>query len=370
MSHDPSRTSDESGHATAAPPGAIRRVPVRDASAWDASTWKTVDTWARDLTDPQIAAIDRAIRAMSARGLTPESVQAVDLDLPEVDELLDSFVREDLAGRGFGMIRGFPVSRYTEAECRMFFWALGGRMGTAVTQNAAGDRLGNVRSQGLDYDALNVRGYQTTAHLPFHCDPSDVVGLLCLKTARQGGASAVVSGSAMYNRILAEHPEYLPLLYRGFEYDRRGEEASWQASISRCVPVFSECAGQLSIRYVRKSMETARQKLGRPFSAEELEVLDYMESLSRSPDLVYSMELKPGDMQFCNNYLVLHSRTAYLDHDTPQERRHLLRLWLKVPGIRALDPSFVEFDPATGWSRREGIPTRGAPTPNEAAALA
>jgi hypothetical protein len=115
-------------------------------------------------------------------------------------------------------------------------------------------------------------------------------------------------------------------------------------------------------------METAQQKLGVPFTREELEVLDYMEELSRSPDLVYSMMMEPGDMQFCNNYTVLHSRTDYEDGDDPARRRHMMRLWLKVRDIRQLAPEFIEYDARSGWSRREGIPARGAPMPLEVAA--
>jgi hypothetical protein len=197
-----------------------------------------------------------------------------------------------------------------------------------------------------------------------------VVGLLCINKAKRGGLSSVVSGTSMYNRILAEKPQYLDLLHRGFRYDRRGEEAPYQKSISDYVPVFSCVEDDLSIRYVRKSMETAMQKLGQPFSPQELEVLDYMEALSRSPDLVYSMMMEPGDMQFCNNYTVLHSRTGYEDVDEPSRKRHMMRLWLKVPDIRRLAPDFIEYDPASGWSRREGIPARGAPMPIEMAAAA
>ena len=341
--------------------------PVTDASAWDAHTWRSVDTWARELTGGQIDAIDRSIRTMRNAGLTLETVRPADLQLPELDDMLRELVEQDIRQRGFGMIRGFPVERYTEAESGMFFWALGGKMGQAVSQNGAGDRLGSVRSQGLDYDALNVRGYQTQAHLPFHCDPSDVVGLLCVNQAKRGGLSSVVSGMSMYNRILQHNPAHLAMLYRGFEYDRRGEEAAWQPPISEPVPVFSDVDGDLSIRYVRKSMETARQKTGQPFSPAELEVLDNMEALSQSPELVYSMQLEPGDMQFCNNYLVLHSRTAYEDYDEPARRRHLMRLWLKVPGIRKLADRFIEYEPETGWSRREGILPRGAGKPIEQA---
>ena len=41
--------------------------------------------------------------------------------------------------------------------------------------------------------------------------------------------------------------------------------------------------------------------------------------------------LEPGDIQYCNNYTILHSRTSFIDHDEPDQKRHLLRIWLYVP---------------------------------------
>ena len=354
------RPSEDSPRNTAS---ARRLEPVHDESSWTAQTFRDSTDWIRVLEAEHIEEIDAAIRKLAERGITLETVRAGDLKLPGLEPLLGDLLNGDIRTRGFGMIRGFPVHRYTVEQCAMFFWALGTCMGKPVSQNAGGDRLGAVRSKGLDFHALNVRGYQTTARLPFHCDPSDVVGLLCINKGKSGGLSSVISGISMYNCVLAEHPEYLDLLYRGFRYDRRGEETFYQKSISDPVPVFSYTEPDLSIRYVRKSMETARQKLGQPFSAEELEVLDYMEALTQRESLVYSMMLEPGDMQFCNNYTVLHSRTAY--EEDPDHPRHLMRLWIKVPGIRNLAPDLIEYDAASGWSRREGIPAHDAPMPKD-----
>lgn len=341
-----------------------RLEPIRDASAWDASTYKN-DGWIRCLTDVHLGEIDKAINDLVRQGRTLDTVTQRDFKANSLSVFLKDFVDNDVAQRGFGMLRGFPVASYNTEQVEMFFWGLGTLMGTGVSQNAAGHRLGHVRDQGLDYDALNVRGYQTRAHLPFHCDPSDVVGLLCFNKAVEGGMSSVVSGITMYNQILRERPQYLDLLHRGFLYDRRGEETTYQGALSDYVPVYGCFDGDLSIRYVRKSMETAQQKLGVDFTDEELEVLDYLEELSRRDDLVYSMMLEPGDMQFCNNYLVLHSRTEYKDHEITEKKRHMLRLWLQIPGIRKLAPEFIEYDERSGWSRREGIPAKGTPAPKE-----
>ena len=333
--------------------------------AWTNASLAADKSWIHQLTPQLLQALDRTIIDLRKRKVTLDTLVRDDIDCPELIEFMRTILREDVGERGIGLIRGLPRERYSDQELELLFWGLGLHLGTGVSQNAEGDQLGHVRSKALDYDALNVRGYQTSHALEFHCDPSDVVGLLCLNQARSGGESAVVSGLSIYNTVVAEHPEYLPMLERGFVYDRRGEEAYYQQPVSEPVPVFAQVSGYVSIRYVRKSIETGMAKLGREFSAEELGLLDYLDEVTQRPDLVVTMLLSPGDMQFVNNYAVLHSRTNYQDHPDPAKRRHLLRLWLKVDQLRQLDARFVEYDEATGWSRREGIRPPHAPPPGK-----
>jgi hypothetical protein len=334
-----------------------------DPGAWTNTSLASDKRWIHHLTPQWLQEIDRTIIDLRKREVTLNTLLRDDIDCPELVGFMHTFIKADVGERGIGLIRGLPRERYSDQELEILFWGLGLHLGTGVSQNAEGDQLGHVRSKALDYDALNVRGYQTSHALEFHCDPSDVVGLLCLNQALSGGESAIVSGLSVYNAVVAEHPEYLPLLERGFVYDRRGEEAYYQRPVSDPVPVFAHVNGQISIRYVRKSIETGMAKLGRAFSAEESVLLDYLDEVTQRPELVVTMRLSPGDMQFVNNYSVLHSRTSYEDHPEPSRRRHLLRLWLKIDGLRQLDPRFVEYDKLTGWSRREGIRPPQAPPP-------
>lgn len=337
---------------------------VNGPGVWTRDSLAADGGWTHVFEPPWVEEVDRTVASLTQRGVTLESLTPNEIDCPELIGFMRRFMNDDIGERGVGLIRGLPRARYSDHELELLFWGLGLHLGIGVSQNADGDRLGHVRSRALDYDARNVRGYQTSHALEFHCDPSDVVGLLCLHQAPSGGESAVVSGLSVYNAVLAEHPEYLPLLERGFVYDRRGEEANYQEPVSDPVPVFAHVDGQVSIRYVRKSIETGKAKLGRDFTGEEDRLLNYLDEVTQRPDLVVRMRLRPGDMQFANNYTVLHSRTGYEDHPDPAQRRHLLRLWLKIDGLRQLDSRFVEFDKASGWSRREGIRPPEAPAPN------
>jgi len=86
-------------------------------------------------------------------------------------------------------------------------------------------------------------------------------------------------------------------------------------------------------------------------TALERAALDYLDELTERPDLRLDMDLEPGDMQLCNNYTILHSRTEFRDGPEPHQQRHLLRLWLKFPTPWPVGPHFPEH---TGYSVTAG----------------
>jgi hypothetical protein len=53
------------------------------------------------------------------------------------------------------------------------------------------------------------------------------------------------------------------------------------------------------------------------------------------------MDFQPGDMQFVNNYHVLHGRTPYVDDRTTGKVRHLKRLWLETEVLADRPPHFA-----------------------------
>jgi hypothetical protein len=67
------------------------------------------------------------------------------------------------------------------------------------------------------------------------------------------------------------------------------------------------------------------------------------------------MRLEPGDMQFVYNHAQLHDRTGFTDWPEPEKRRHLLRLWLSLPGDRELPPCFAERYGTIEVGNRGGI---------------
>ena len=236
-------------------------------------------------------------------------------------------------GRGFLVMRGLPVERYSEDEINILYYGIGLNLGIPVRQNPKGDLLGTVMNVG-DPEDKATRVYETNADLPFHTDPSDVVGLLCVRKANVGGVSRLVSVAAVYNEILEKFPEFLGLFYRPWYYAHLGEDLP---SLS---PLFSYNEGKLGFRYLRQYIELGHEIMGMPLSRVEVEALDLFDSLTQKEDFRLDMLLEPGDLQWANNYSVLHARTRFEDLHDPLLRRKKLRLWLKMPNARKLAPDF------------------------------
>jgi alpha-ketoglutarate-dependent taurine dioxygenase len=186
-----------------------------------------------------------------------------------------------------------------------------------------------------------VRIYQTRERQTFHTDSCDIVGLLCLREARHGGDSLLVSALTVFNELRKRSPRLLARLLRPMAHDRRGEVPAGQQPWFP-MPVYSWHAGLLTVFYQRQYFDSAQRFADAPRLTDvDIAALDAFDALCNDPGLVLTMRLVPGDMQFVHNHVLLHDRTGFEDWPEPERRRHLLRLWLAPPDARALPPWFA-----------------------------
>lgn len=319
--------------ATPAHTSIMKTQALTGPAVWKGGDFEGDESWIHHLSEEEIAAIDAALEGLQENGLTMPDFTARDFPLGLLEERLKACADELENGRGFCLLRGLPVHRYSDDQINTVYYGIGLHMGQPVGQNPRGDLIGLVMNVG-DATKKETRVYETNLYLPYHSDPSDVVGLLSVRKARSGGLSSLVSVAAIYNAILAKHPEYLGLYYRPWYFAHLCED---QPSLS---PIFSMNEGKLSCRYLRQYTELGHEIMGVPLSTVETEALDLFDAMIAREDFRIDMMLEPGDLQFANNYAVLHSRNAFEDHEAPDMRRKLLRLWLKMPNARQLAPEF------------------------------
>ena len=306
---------------------------ITTPAAWVGGDFADDDSWIVQLSAENIAAIDAALAGLEAQGKRMPHFTRADFPLGALEAELARCSDELENGRGFCVLRGLPVERYTDDQIDTVYYGLGLHLGEPVGQNPRGDLIGKVMAVG-DAKKKETRVYETNLYLPYHSDPSDVVGLLSIRKARQGGLSSLISVAAIYNEILENHREFLGLYYRMWYFSHLCED---MPSLS---PIFSFHKGKLSCRYLRQYIELGHEIMQAPLSTVEIEAMDLFDEIIARPDLRIDMMLEPGDLQFANNYAVLHSRNAFEDHDEPEKMRKLLRLWLKMPNARELAPEF------------------------------
>ena len=95
----------------------------------------------------------------------------------------------------------------------------------------------------------------------------------------------------MHNEILAQHPEYLGLLYNGYYYIRREAALTERGVSERPIPVFGYQDGLVSCRYIRNQINAGAVKREVPLTTFERAALDFLDEQTRRPDLRLDMDL-------------------------------------------------------------------------------
>ncbi len=117
-------------------------------AAWTGAQMRVTDEWIHRLSEPEIAELEAALARVKAREIELPSITQEHFDLPALSPIIDRWVHDLEDGRGFLLVKGLPIDRYSEQDASTIYWGIGQHMGVPVSQNAAGDLLGNVQSTG------------------------------------------------------------------------------------------------------------------------------------------------------------------------------------------------------------------------------
>ena len=326
---------------------------------WRASDVADESSWIELFGDAELDELDAALRTALEKSEDVLEIGRDDFPLPNLSARIKDIERELMDGRGFVLLRGIDRGRYSREEMEMLYWGIGMHLGTPWPQNQYGHVLGDVTDHGIAPEGPTTRGNEIgQVALPYHSDGSDLVGLMCLQSAKSGGISTVANAVAIHNDLVRNEPELATSLYLDQPYDFRGAEPKggkpWYS-----LPVFTEQNGRLFVRYIRPYILASQRHKDAPridpMADRAMKVVDEM-----TQDREYNvfMDLQPGDMQFVNNYHVLHARTSYVDDREAGLIRHLKRLWLATDYLNDRPPYFQRnvgshWEEARSVSRRE-----------------
>lgn len=293
------------------------------------------------------AAADRVLLASSRVAEGQLNIRAVDAEVEALRgtplaQRVAELVEVLLNGRGFFVLQRWPVAVWGDAKSGAAFLVFSRLFGSLRRQNGLGHLLGHVKDLNMRSSDVTVRKYQTNERQFFHTDqPADAVGLLCLRQAKEGGDSAIVSCGQLYNDLLARRPDLLPLLLEPVPFDSRGEPGEEPFKL---IKVFAFPEGRISVRHSRWNIDSSQRHADAPrLSAELIEALDLFSEVADEPGRAWTAHLEPGDLLFCSNHSVLHDRSAFVDYEDPALKRHLFRAWVDVDGAWAHDFERVEM---------------------------
>ncbi|MDE2694083.1 MAG: TauD/TfdA family dioxygenase [Paracoccaceae bacterium] len=316
------------------------------------------DLWKTYLSLELIDDLEQAANNFLSLGIDISEISPDNFPLRIFNKHLSELSIKLLDGIGFEVITGLPVYRYSAEMIAIIFCGIGAYLGDARSQNSDGHLLGHVRDIGANPNDQNTRIYQTSQRQTFHTDSADVVGLLCVNEAKEGGDSLLVSAVTIFNQIVELRPDLVEYLFDPIATDRRGEVPIGELPFLT-IPPLNLIDNLLTVFYQRQYIDSAQRFSGvLKLSKKHIEALDLFDSLANNTSLHLSMRLRPGDMQFVYNHAFLHDRTGFVDWTESTKKRHLLRLWLSMPNDRDLPECFKQRYGSIEVGNRGGIITQ------------
>ena len=248
-------------------------------------------------------------------------------------EILD-FKKKFLAeGIGFFIIDGKCFTDFSKEELIEIYQNVCRILGTLYVQNNKNQKLVQVQDSGKSMKS-GGRYHQTKEGGSYHTDSPqwekvpDFIGMCCINPAKKGGESKFVSAYSIHNKMLKEHKQFLEMLYQQFHFDKRGEFES-KESPTVFEPIFTYNNNQLKCRYLRDYINDGQMIQNTPLSKEQNEALDIFDKIIHDENLVVSYKLRQNEMVFFNNNRVMHGRTAFEDFEGIENKRLMIRTWIK-----------------------------------------
>jgi len=323
--------------------------PISGPSAWRGDELSKSSEWIYELSDAELAELEAVGRRFVADDPDLRTVTAADYPIPACAALNAQCGRQMDSGRGFVLVRGLRTEEYGDTLAASIYFNMSLHLGQPIGQNQMGDLLDHVvATSNKTLDDPTALPSRVRDRLPFHSDSSDVVALMCLRGAKEGGASSLVSGTTIYNEIVRRRPDLAPLLLEPFHWDWRKQDPD-SPELTYTSPIVSFVDGTFSTYAGNSMVFSAQDYPDVPrLTPEQVEVLNLFDEISQEPGLAIDMDFQPGDVQWLLNYAALHSRTGYVDFPEKERRRHLLRLWLKRDVGRPLVDKFGKHVVAMG----------------------
>ena len=215
---------------------------VKGPMVWYGKQFASDSSWICELTEIDIGELENALYLVKKYSPNHIGFGSDCFPIPKLRKKLNNILKNVEFGRGFAVLRGMPIGRFTRQDIESIYWGIGTYIGMPISQNSDGQLITEVSDKGSSYsNNINDRGYMSGDKLKPHVDTSDITVLLCVEQSTVGGISSLASSAAIFNEILDQNPEFFPSYFKGFYHDLRGEGPTGELDevTQNRIPVFS-----------------------------------------------------------------------------------------------------------------------------------
>ncbi|KAL5340173.1 hypothetical protein BJX70DRAFT_407485 [Aspergillus crustosus] len=317
---------------------------------WDGKDLAEVYDWNYHLTESDLEEVEKALQHFKNLKLPLGRVNHETFPLAKLHDGLRAVSREVHLGHGFKVIRGVPVDKHTREENFIIYAGITshiapirGRQDTTYQGEPADVVLAHIKdlSRKVDVNTIKAPAY-TTEKQVFHTDAGDVITLLALEEAEEGGQSYLSSSWHVYNELARTRPDLIRTLAEPWIQLERDQPLGRPLLYHQ--PLQGDAPERLIIQYARRGFTgywgSPRAAILPPITEAQAEALDALHYLAEKSAV--SLDFHKGDIQVVNNLSIFHARAGFTDSE--EKQRHLVRLWLR--------------DPELAWETPEPLQTR------------
>lgn len=277
-----------------------------------------------NLTESELLEISLGKDHFKSLELDGDLVNRTNFPLPTLGPKLDKLSHDIYNGKGLCVVRGINPDEYV-VEDLTIIWL--GIQAYIADQRGCQDHRGNMLVHIVADNSSEVKlGHHrhSTSAISFHNEEAgDVVAWLTRSTAAAGGKCIVSSAYTIYNVLAAHRPDIIRTLAK----------SDWPFALPRfqCRPLLFWHDSRLVINFGRTPL-LGNAVHPRPdhlpkLNERQREALDVVEAIAQAVQL--EIKTQPGDMHFINNLAILHRREGFVDGESAQQKRHLVRMRLR-----------------------------------------